>query len=210
MKYFSYIINCILIVSIPTLIVTGIKTDTQKASTTINVKKVNSNKLWIDQVKIEPVEKMEEEQPLEKEEKIEEKIIDEENESIKIEEREIEKEASDILNTLTGKMSGYGPDCVGCRGYTSSGYNITNTIYYDDPTFGNVRILAADRMLPMGSIVRVKDTKIGEFIGIVLDRGENIGIGKTYLFDLLFSSEQEAYRYGSSSNVTFELLRNGY
>ena len=209
MKYFSYIINCALIISIPMLIITGIKTDTQTANTTIDVKKVKSNKLYTKQeeLKIEPVEYLEEEPALEKEGKIEE--IKEENKIIKMEET-LEEQESNILNTLTGKMSGYGPDCAGCKGYTSSGYNITNTIYYYDTTFGNVRILAADRTLAIGSIVRVKDSKLEEFIGIVLDRGGNVGIGKTYLFDLLFSSEQEAYRYGSSSNVTFEVLRNGY
>ena len=110
---------------------------------------------------------------------------------------------------MIGSMSGYGPDCRGCTGFTSSGYNINNGIYYFDKTYGEVRILAADRSLKLGSIVRIKESN-GEIIGIVLDRGSAIGIGKTYLFDLLFVSENEAYQYGVSNDVVFEILRYGY
>ena len=50
----------------------------------------------------------------------------------------------------------------------------------------------------------------GEFNAIVLDRGGAIGIGKKFMFDLLFPSEAEASKFGTSYNVSFEVLRYGY
>ena len=47
-------------------------------------------------------------------------------------------------------------------------------------------------------------------LAIVLDRGGSIGIGKKFLFDLLYESEKEAYKYGVSYNTKFEILRNGF
>jgi len=216
MKYFIYLVNCLLIIAIPLMIVTGISKDSKTASTTIEVKKVNSLKLYTKQEQLKRVIPQEEKVVEEKIEVVETEIIkqeevpEENNQEEEVEE-EIQVEIpNDVLETLTGRLSGYGPDCVGCSGYTSSGYNISSTIYYHDSTYGSVRILSADRSFSLGSIVRVKNSKIGDFIGIVLDRGGNVGIGKAYLFDLLFSSEKEAYAYGVSSNVTFEVLRNGY
>lgn len=218
MKYVVYMINCLLIIAIPAMIVTGTKKNVEKISTEIDVKKVNSLNLSVIKEFTEqalPVETLET-KPEEKEE-----IVEQEDDAIlvptpveeshiEIEEVKEEKIETDILETMIGSMSGYGPDCRGCTGFTSSGYNINNGIYYFDKTYGEVRILAADRSLKLGSIVRIKESKIGEFVGIVLDRGSAIGIGKTYLFDLLFASENEAYHYGVSNDVVFEILRYGY
>ena len=118
---------------------------------------------------------------------------------------------SDVLETQIGKMSGYGPDCIGCSGYLASGkYVGDGTIFYSDPTYGNVRILAGDSQYPFGTIVRVKNSRLSEFLGIVLDRGGAIGHGKTFLFDLIYASEALAYQDEVSYNVTFEILRYGY
>lgn len=117
----------------------------------------------------------------------------------------------DILETQVGKMSGYGPDCNGCSGYLASGkYVGDGTIYYDDPTYGSVRILAGDVTYKFGTIIRVNNSNAGSFIGIVLDRGGSIGFGKKYLFDLLYSSQGEAAVDEVSYNVVFEVLRYGY
>ena len=118
---------------------------------------------------------------------------------------------SDVLETQVGSLSGYGPDCYGCSGILASGLDVRDgTIYYSDATYGNVRILAGDYAYPYGTIVRVKNSKISEFIGIVLDRGGAIGFGKSHLFDLLFPSSSEALAYEVSYNTTFEILRYGY
>lgn len=114
----------------------------------------------------------------------------------------------EIKESLTGKMSAYGPDCSGCSGYLASGrYVGDGNIYYEDSVYGKVRIVAGDRKYSYGTIVRIKDKK-GEFLAIVLDRG-GVGLNKKYMFDLLFTSEEEAYKYGVS-NASFEILRYGY
>ena len=117
---------------------------------------------------------------------------------------------TDVIKVWNGTMSAYGPDCLGCSGITASGRNVRygNILYYD-PVFGTVRILAADRSLPFGTIVRVNGTHAGDFIGIVLDRGGGIGIGRSHLFDLLFTSNEEARLFGVARNVDFEILRLG-
>lgn len=117
----------------------------------------------------------------------------------------------DVIRTLKGSLSGYGPDCKGCSGKTSTGWDLRNgNIYYPDTKYGRVRIVAADRSIPFGSMVRVKNSKIGTFLAIVLDRGSGVGIGKKHLFDLAFESESKAAAFMVSYNVTFEIIREGY
>lgn len=115
------------------------------------------------------------------------------------------------ISSVVGAMSAYGPDCVGCSGHLAGGYDASGgNCYYSDATYGDVRIVAADRSYKFGSIVKVSGSKLGDFYAIVLDRGGGIGFGKRFLFDLLFSSEGEASQFGTSYDVTFELVRDGY
>lgn len=108
---------------------------------------------------------------------------------------------------ITGAMSGYGPDCSGCSGYVSYGMYVGGgNIYYNDSEYGMVRIVAGDKSYKFGTIVRINDS----MLAIVLDRGGSIGIGKKFLFDLLYESEAEASKYGVSYNTKFEILRNGF
>ena len=118
---------------------------------------------------------------------------------------------SDVLETQVGTMSAYGLDCAGCSGVVGSGYPaLENNLMYYDQTYGSLRIVAGDKRYPYGTVVRVVDSKIGTFNVIVLDRGGDIGIGRKYLFDLLFTTEAEASNFGLSRNTTFEVLRYGY
>lgn len=123
--------------------------------------------------------------------------------------------ASTTLDTYYGIITAYGPDCYGCvSGETASGYNVLNgNIYYNDPTYGTIRIVAADRSLPFGTIVKISGlTMYSEpVIAIVLDRGGAIGFNKSVYFDLLFTSEysSEVYNFGKQY-ATFEILRRGY
>lgn len=113
-----------------------------------------------------------------------------------------------VIETYTGSLTGYGPDCRGCSGKTASGYDVRNTITYNDEEYGEIRILAADKSIQMYSVVRVSNVPGMEpFIAIVLDTGGNVGFGKGTLFDLLFSKESEAMH--KVNNVTFEILRKG-
>ncbi len=116
-----------------------------------------------------------------------------------------------ILDRYEGTLTGYGPDCAGCSGITNSDYDVRNTITYQDPQFGEVRIVAADPTIPAYSIVRISNVKgIDPIIAIVLDTGGNVGFGKYTLFDLLFSSEAEANAtIGTRRNITYEILRYG-
>lgn len=124
-------------------------------------------------------------------------------------------ETIEVLETYVGKMTAYGPDCYGCTsGRTASGqYVMGGNIYYNDPTFGNIRIVAADKTIPFGSIIRISGLNIfpEPILAIVLDRGGMIGFaeGKHSYFDLLYKSEKDAASFGRPT-ATFELLRRGY
>ena len=124
-------------------------------------------------------------------------------------------ETIEVLETYVGKMTAYGPDCYGCTsGRTASGqYVMDGNIYYNDPTFGNIRIVAADKSIPFGSIIRISGLSIFSepILAIVLDRGGMIGFaeGKHSYFDLLYKSEKDAASFVRPT-ATFELLRRGY
>ena len=137
------------------------------------------------------------------------KVVKKENTEEKLE----TKKSIKVLKTYTGPITAYGPDCVGCTtGKTASGYNVRNgNIYYNDKEYGKIRIVAADKSLPFGSIIRIKNLNVfkDDVIAIVLDRGSAIGFNKKVYFDLLYKSEKETQFFGKR-NATFELLRRGY
>lgn len=140
---------------------------------------------------------------------VEKEVLKETNEVIVNTPVEVVEEVVNVPSNeiLTGKMSGYGPDCIGCSGYLANGtYVGGGNIYYDDSEYGRVRIVAGDKKFKFGTIVRINDS----MLAIVLDRGGSIGIGKKFMFDLLYESEAEANRNGVSSNTKFEILRNGF
>ena len=115
-----------------------------------------------------------------------------------------------VIKTYKGNITAYGPDCKGCSGITASGYNVKKTIYYNDKTYGKVRIVAADKSLPFGTIVKIKDIAgFKPIIAIVLDRGGAIGFNKKAYFDLLYTSEKDSLSFGRRK-ATFEILRLGY
>lgn len=140
---------------------------------------------------------------------VEKEVLKETNEVIVNTPVEVVEEVVNVPSNeiLTGKMSGYGPDCIGCSGYLANGtYVGGGNIYYDDSEYGRVRIVAGDKKFKFGTIVRINDS----MLAIVLDRGGSIGVGKKFMFDLLYESEAEANRNGVSSNTKFEILRNGF
>ena len=88
--------------------------------------------------------------------------------------------------------------------------NLNESMYYDDNEFGTVRILAADPSFPFYSIFRISNVPgMDDFIGIVLDRGGNVGFNRGTLFDLAFINEKDPGIIGLTPNVKFEMLRNG-
>ncbi len=113
---------------------------------------------------------------------------------------------------FTGTLTGYGPDCVGCSGIVACSPNPdvrNNNIYYNDKEYGKIRILAADRSIPCGSIIKISNFKfIGDdFYGIVLDRGSSI-VGLT--MDLLYPSEDDTVIIGRQYKINFKIERWGY
>lgn len=138
---------------------------------------------------------------------------------------EVVQKGSGKPGVFNGKLTGYGPDCPGCSKVgnvscrTKEGKNHSLTydgLYYDDSTYGSVRILAADHTaFPCGTIVKVNNGSLEEFTGIVLDTGSamrgawrNEGI---VWMDLAFNSQKEALTGGATSNKTsFNVQRWGW
>lgn len=188
----------------------GFQMEFSKSAIDNQVKYIDSKYLVYEEETEEPLEEEPIEEREEKEEiispiiKVEPKFEEEEN---------LLEEDPKVIETLVGKLSGYGPDCVGCTSNkTASGYYIgEGNIYYEDPVYGTVRILSGDKKYPFGTIVRISNISFSTtpIIGIVLDRGGSVGIDKKYLFDLLYTKESEAETIGISNNVIFEVLRLG-
>lgn len=116
-----------------------------------------------------------------------------------------------VLSQETVNVSHYGHDCYGCTtGYTASGYYVGDgRIYYQDATFGSVRVVAADLKYPLGTIIRI-GYKGSTITAIVLDRGGAIGDDKRFQIDLLAQNNNKAYELGIVENTSLEVLRLGY
>ncbi len=113
--------------------------------------------------------------------------------------------------SFKGKLTHYGPDCVGCGGTTACrGQNVRNgNIYYNDKEYGKIRIVAADRSLPCGSIIKINIDKYDPdgMYAVVLDRG---GIIKGAKIDLLKTSEKAKSPVRTINNASFDIIRLGY
>ena len=176
----------------------------KKVEKSLNRKDYNSlikdiNKLQYDELKDELITKVK---------KVETKIKKKEDKEKK---KKDKKNAS--KKRVYGNVSAYTPYCSdGCKGYTASGRFIGKNIYYNDKTYGKVRIIAADKSYPFGTIIRFNNLNyFGKKIyAIVLDRGGAIGNGKRIMFDLLFKTEKEANNFGIAKNVSCDVLRLGY
>ena len=116
-----------------------------------------------------------------------------------------------VISSEKVNISHFGPDCNGCGiGYVATGEYIgSGRINYNEPTFGVIRIVAADKKYPLGTIIRIT-YKTRNFLAIVLDRGGAIADGKKYQIDLLAESEKKSYELGVMMNATLEVLRLGY
>lgn len=125
-----------------------------------------------------------------------------------------------------GVMTGYGPDCstcsgignVSCKTEDKQKFNlIDDGVYYNDDEFGEVRVLAAALSeFPCGTIIEVKSSNLGDFMGIVMDTGytmrEQLKNG-VYHFDVAYQTEKdENIRFATnmSGNVEFNVQRWGW
>lgn len=115
------------------------------------------------------------------------------------------------IETFYGVMTGYDAFCDGCIGITASGYDVRNRVYYKDIEYGNIRVIAADKKYPFGTIFKISNVKgYNDFYAIVLDRGFSIGNNKSSQVDLLFENNDLAYSFGRVYNVKFDVLRLGF
>ena len=123
-----------------------------------------------------------------------------------------------------GKMTGYGADCIGCSGVGAlacraadgSRHTLTeNGEYYNDATYGSVRIVAAALdQFPCGTIVKVDHPALGSFYAVVMDTGgsmRNAWANGLVWMDLAFKTESAPDIYATtSSNTTYSVQRWGW
>lgn len=114
------------------------------------------------------------------------------------------KSNTNYRNGFVGFITHYGPDCKGCSGTTASGYNVKNTMYYNDKDYGQIRIVATSKNIPLYTVIRISNYKKGSMIAIVLDRGVS---GNK--IDVLVESEKAATQLGIQKNANVEILRWG-
>lgn len=123
--------------------------------------------------------------------------------------------SADTIESFQGKITAYGGDCCGGSGNVAYVKHnlLTQGYYYQDKTYGNVRILsAAPQKFTPGTVMEVI-TPDETFYGIVLDWGGSMknawNRGEVWI-DLAFSTQKEAMQYGTKYNVTFNVKRYGW
>lgn len=115
------------------------------------------------------------------------------------------------IYTFTGELTGYAGDCPLCSGYLACPPRtnvLKEGIYYNDKTYGTVRIVASSRKYPCGTILRFNVGKLSSepMYAIILDRG----VGGNVI-DLLVENEDYARKsVGRVRNLKFEVLREGW
>lgn len=91
----------------------------------------------------------------------------------------------------------YTAGCDGCTGITASGVDVRNTTHYK-----GYRVIAADRSVPFGTIMRITLEDGTVFDGIVADRG---GAIRGNRLDILVDTRARAYELGRQQ-VRVEIL----
>ena len=114
--------------------------------------------------------------------------------------------------SFTGQMTAYNPVCKGCTGivYCPPRQNVTNgNIYFNDSTYGSIRIMAADPAIPCGTIVKISNLTFSKepITAIVLDRG---GAIRGNIMDFLMTENEDMNLVGRQHNVNYEILRWGW
>lgn len=141
---------------------------------------------------------------------------DNRNQTLKVREVSNMQEAAlygpDMPISFTGQMTAYNPICKGCTGkvYCPPRQDVRNgNIYFNDNSYGKVRILAADYAIPCGTIVKITNVSFSSdpIIGIVLDRG---GAIKGNIMDFLVTETDDMDIVGRQRNVHYEVLRWGW
>ena len=87
--------------------------------------------------------------------------------------------------------------------------HIYGNIYFEDSTYGKIRIVAADSNIPCGTVVQITNVSFSTepIIAIVLDRG---GAIKGNIMDFLVSETDNMDVIGRQKEVHYETLRWGW
>ena len=113
--------------------------------------------------------------------------------------------------SFVGDLTGYAGDCPLCTGYLACPPRtnvLEEGIYFEDKTYGTLRIAASSRKYPCGTIIQFDVGKISDepIIAIILDRGV---VGND--IDLLSENEDIARKQvGRVKNQEFKVLREGW
>lgn len=110
------------------------------------------------------------------------------------------------LDRFTGDLTGYAADCPLCSGKLGcTGQDVRDrTTMYNDPTYGEVNIVASSKNLACGSVI-TWDNYGKKMTAIVLDRGV---LGTD--IDLLTESEAYASQFVGRHKITYDVLRFGW
>ena len=112
-------------------------------------------------------------------------------------------EAVDPLDSFLASVTAYLATCPGCSGRVAcNGKDVTSNIHFNDATFGSVRIIAAGRQFPCGTIMDVEG--IGH--AVVLDRG---GAVTGNVLDILMGQDSNPWQFGRQS-LQAQVLRLGW
>lgn len=129
------------------------------------------------------------------------------------------------IASYTGRVTGYGPDCQGCKGTGNLACKtrentthslVSNGIYYNDVTFGNIRILAAkdSAKFPCGTVIKITKADGVSYMAIVLDRMASSLSNGQELLDLAYSSQTDKSVFAvdglTGYNMKFEVKRLGW
>ncbi|MCL1990799.1 MAG: G5 domain-containing protein [Defluviitaleaceae bacterium] len=106
------------------------------------------------------------------------------------------------LDSFTSSLTFYNMLCEGCSGRTASGHDASTSIFFNDSTFGTIRIVAAGSQFPFGSVLEIE----GHGIAVVLDRG---GVVVGNVVDLLIETHQDPWVYGRQARYV-RVLRLGW
>ena len=115
------------------------------------------------------------------------------------------------IYSFVGELTGYAGDCPLCSGYLACPPRtnvLKEGIYYNDKTYGTVRIVASSKKYPCGTIIRFNVGKLSDepITAIVLDRG----VGGNVI-DLLVENEDFARKkVGRVRNLNIDVLREGW
>lgn len=133
------------------------------------------------------------------------------------------EKGSGAYGLYVGRLTGYGPDCAGCSKvgnvacFTENRANhslITDGVYYTDDEYGKVRIVAATKAFPCGTIIQINKEGVTPYYAVVLDRGGSMDYawseGRVWI-DLAYESNAVVLNDNlTGRNVEFSVQRWGW